>query len=407
VETKRLYFEDPYRTEFFAQVLERTTHEGRHALVLDQTCFYPESGGQPSDKGKIDGIDVLQVFERNGLILHLVEREIVSEKIKGLVDWKTRFDHMQQHAGQHVLSQCFHQLFKAKTLSFHLGEQASTIEVDMRNLAQGQAARAEELANALIFEDREIKTYFVSQEEIEGVPLRKPPQKRGLIRVVEISEFDFTACGGTHPRRTGEIGPVKILKWDRIRDNVRFEFVCGKRAVADYVLKHSILRELAVRFTVGESDVPGLVEKLSNELKDQKKLMKRAQEKLSRFEAQEIAQKVEGRIIREVFTERSVEEAKNLALNIIKDGDFIVLFGVILEDRGHLILASSETTGFDTRDLIPIVSPLVNGKGGGSQALVEIFAPEISKIGMALDSAFEHVKTKLKNLQSKNGVRHE
>lgn len=394
-ETKRLYFGNPYLRDFSARIVKRGAQEGRPVLVLDQTCFYPESGGQPSDKGTLSGVNVLQVFEAEGKIFHVVESDILSEEVIGNIDWTTRFDHMQQHAGQHVLSQSFFELYKAETLSFHLGEEVSTLEMDLRNLTEDQAAKIEERANAVVYEDREIKSYFVTEEQVEEIPLRRPPKKHGLIRVVEVAGFDYSACGGTHPYRTGEIGPVKILKWDRIRDNIRFEFVCGKRAMKDYALKHSLLREMALRFTVIESEVPASVEKISTELKDQKKRMKKIQDRLMQFEAQEMIQKAEGRIIKETSTERTVEETRHLALNIINSGEFIVLFGSMVEGRGHLVLAASASLGFDTRELIPIVSPLVEGKGGGSPSLVEIFAPETSNIEKALDHAFQYVLEKI------------
>jgi alanyl-tRNA synthetase len=394
-ETKKLYFDFPYQRDFSARIVERRTQEGRPALVLDQTCFYPESGGQPFDIGTLAGVNVLQVFEAEGKIVHVVENDILSEEVIGNIDWTTRFDHMQQHAGQHVLSQSFFELYKAETLSFHLGEEVSTLEMDLRNFTEDQAARIEERANAVVFENREIKSYFVSEEQVKAIPLRRPPKKHGLIRVVEVAGFDFSACGGTHPYRTGEIGLVKILKWDRIRDNIRFDFVCGKRAMKDYALKHSILREMALSFTVIESEVPASVAKISTELKDQKKRMKKIQERLMQLEAQEMIQKAEGRIIKGTSAERTVEGTRHLALNIINSGEFIVLFGSIMEGRGHLILAASESLGFDTRELIPIVSPLVEGKGGGSPSLVEIFAPVTSNIEKALDHAFQYVLEKI------------
>jgi len=394
-ETRKLYFEDPYQRTFKARVIERTVYEGKPALILNQTCFYPESGGQPADRGTIEKANVIHVLEANGTIQHVVENDIMADEISGAIDWAKRFDHMQQHAGQHVLSQCFFELYRAETLSFHLGEEVSTLEMDLRDFADEQAAKIEEKANAVVFEDREIKSFFVSDEQIQGIPLRRPPKKKGLIRVIEVADFDYSACGGTHPSRTGEIGPVKILKWDRIRNNIRFEFVCGRRAVLDYALKHRLLRDLAVSFTVSVSEVPESVGKISAELKDIKKKMKKIQEHLKHFEAQEMIRKTgEEGIIRDVFEEGTVEGTRQLALNIIKAGDFIVLFGLKLEERGHLILAASEGLGFDARQLIPVVSPLVNGKGGGGPTLVEIFAPEMENIEKALDQALQFIQEK-------------
>ena len=386
-ETKKIFHEDAYKIEFEANVVERYQQEQKFVLVLDQTCFYPESGGQPSDNGTLNGITVVHVEEREGKILHCLEKNISGEKVSGIIDWEKRFDHMQQHAGQHILSQSLFELYQAKTLSFHMGTHSSTIEIDKRNISDEESERIEEKANTVVFLNSEIKNYFVAEKDIEKIPLRKPPQKKGQIRVIEISDFDYSACGGTHPKRSGDIGLIKILKWERIRNNVRCEFVCGRRALHDYSLKNSILRQIAVRFTVSEKEVPASLEKLLSELKDQKKRNKKISDRLIQFEVQKMVQAAEGLFIRKVFSEGTYDETKRLALNIINSGEFIVLFGLKLENRGHLILACSESLGLDMRELIPKVSPLVEGKGGGSPSLVEIFAKNTENIEEALDQA--------------------
>ncbi|GAH44716.1 unnamed protein product, partial [marine sediment metagenome] len=250
--TKRLYLESPYKVEFEAQVVEKMIWEQKPALILDQTCFYPESGGQPCDKGMINEVEVLKVLEDEARIIHLLAEDISSDKVTGKIEWQTRFDHMQQHSGQHILSQSFHEFLGAETLSFHLGEAISSVEMDLRKISEEEVENVERRANEIVFQDREIKCYFIPEEKIESVPLRRPPKKKGLIRVVEVSDFDFSACGGTHVRRAGEIGLIKILKLERIRNNIRFEFICGKRTLEDYLWKNRILRELSTRFTVNE-----------------------------------------------------------------------------------------------------------------------------------------------------------
>lgn len=386
-ETKKLFHEDVYKIEFEALVVEKYQHEQKFVFILDQTCFYPESGGQPSDKGTLNGVEVVHVEERKGEILHVLNKDISETKVFGKIDWEKRFDHMQQHAGQHILSQSLFELFQAKTLSFHLGARSSTIEFDLREISDEENQRIEGRANSIVFQNSEIKSYFVAEKDIEKVPLRKPSQKKGLIRVIEISDFDYSACGGTHPSKTGEIGLIKILKWERIRNNMRCEFVCGRRALLDYSLKNSILRQIAVQLTVSEKDVPASLEKLSSGLKDQKRKNKKMWDKLLQFEAQKLVQAAEGPFIKEVFTVGTNDEVKRLAINIINGGEFIVLFGLKLENRGHLILACSENLGIDMRDLIPIVSTLVEGRGGGSSSLVEIFTKNTENIEKALDQA--------------------
>jgi len=370
--TKRLYLESPYKVEFEAQVVEKVIGEQKPALILDQTCFYPESGGQPCDKGMINGIEVIKVLEDEARIIHLLAEDISSDKVTGEIEWQTRFDHMQQHSGQHILSQSFHELLGAETLSFHLGEAISSVEMDLRKISEEEV-----------------------EEKIESVPLRRPPKKKGLIRVVEVSDFDFSACGGTHVRRAGEIGLIKILKLERIRNNIRFEFICGKRTLEDYLWKNRILRELSTRFTVNEGEILSSVEKLSSDLKSQKRKGKKMQEKIARYEAQEIIQETKERIIKELFVDKTPEEVRFLVLNIIRKGDFVVLFGLKGEERGHLILACSENINIDMREIVPLVSPLIKGKGGGRPSLVEIAGEEIENLEQALERAFEFIKKKM------------
>jgi alanyl-tRNA synthetase len=393
--TKCLYLENPYQVEFEARVVEKVNWEQKPALILDQTCFYPESGGQPCDKGMINGIEVINVLAHDARIIHLLAEGISSDKVTGKVDWKTRFDHMQQHSGQHILSQCFHELLGAETLAFHLGEAISTLEMDLRKISEEELENIERRANEIVFEDREIKCYFIPEEKIESVPLRRPPKKKGLIRVVEVSDFDFSACGGTHVRRTGEIGLIKILRLERIRNNIRFEFICGKRSLEDYIRKNRILRELSTRFTVNEGEILSTIEKLSSDLKSQKRGRKKLQEKIAQFQAQELIHEAKGKIIKEVFVDKTPEEARFLVLNIIRKGDFVVLLGLKREERGHLILACSENLNIDMRELVPQVSPLIKGKGGGSPSLVEVAGEERKNLEQALEKAFEFVKKKM------------
>jgi len=394
-ETKRLYLENPYQVEFEAKVAEKVAWEQKPALILDQTCFYPESGGQPSDKGMINGIEVIKVLEDEARIIHLLAEDISSAKVTGKVAWQTRFDHMQQHSGQHILSQSFHELLGAETLAFHLGEAISTLEMDLRKISEEEVENIERRANEIVFEDREIKCYFIPEEKIESVPLRRPPKKKGLIRVVEVSDFDFSACGGTHVRRTGEIGLIKIIRLERIRNNIRFEFICGRRALEDYLRKNRILRELSTRFTVNEGEILYSVEKLSSDLKSQQRNRKKMQEKIAQYEAQEIMQEAEGKVIKEVFVDKTPEEVRFLVLSIIRKGDFVVLFGLKGEERGHLILACSENLDIDMREIVPLVSPLIKGKGGGSSSLVEVAGEEKENLEQALEKAFEFIKKKM------------
>jgi alanyl-tRNA synthetase len=394
-ETKKLYFDDPYQIEFNSKVLRKFSHKNQPALILEQTCFYPESGGQPSDKGSINGIEVTGVIEEEGNIIHILDREAESDEIHGKVDWETRFDHMQQHAGQHVLSQSFYELTNSETLSFHMGEEYSTVEIDMRNISEREVEAVEYLANQIVLENREIKSYSVSEEQIEHVPLRKPPKKAGLIRVTEVAGFDYSACGGTHPKRTGEIGMIKILKQERIRNNIRFEFVCGNRALRDYIAKNRILGQVATRFSVNEQGVPRAVEKLFVDSGRQKKENKKAQQKISRIEAREIIREAKDKFIHQIFTDKTVEELRLLALNIIKIPGLVAFLGLKKDKKAHVVLARSDNCDIDMRELVPIVAEQINGKGGGRPALVEIAGENPHNLSTAVDNARDFLSDKM------------
>jgi alanyl-tRNA synthetase len=385
--TRRLHYEDAYLMEFDGEVVERREHEGRPAVVLDRTAFYPESGGQPWDKGTLGGVEVVQVLDLDGVIVHVLASGIEGGIVHGRIDRTTRFDHMQQHTGQHVLSQAFWEILKGETRSFHLGPDVSTLEIGLGTISDADSARVEDRANAVVWEDREVKTYFVPEERIGEVPLRRPPKKQGLLRVVEVDGFDYSACGGTHVRRTGEIGAIKLVGAEKIRGNLRFEFLCGGRALRDYREKDRTARKLAGAFSCAAAGVGTQVEKLGTEHKALKKRARKLEERLAAFEAGEVIRSAEGRILAGVLEDRTPDEARFLALNIIKSGEFAVAYGALGEGQGHLIVARSESIKTDLRQLVPVVAAVVPVKGGGGPSLVELVTPEKARLREAVDAA--------------------
>ena len=250
MKTDRLYYADSYTRAFSARVVERVTVEARPAVVLDQTYFYPASGGQPCDTGRINGIPVVAVVIRDsdGALLHLLEAESPGEQAQGEVDWPRRFDHMQQHTGQHVLSQVFIRIAEAETVSFHLGADNVTIDLVASQLSPADLARAEDLANEIVQRHLEIRAWFPADDELNRLPLRREPRAQGPVRVVAIGNFDFTACGGTHVARTGEIGLIKILGAAKAGKDTRIEFLCGERARRDYHRKNALAAQLAAQW---------------------------------------------------------------------------------------------------------------------------------------------------------------
>jgi alanyl-tRNA synthetase len=386
-ETRRLYHDDATLLEFDAEVVERREHEGRPAVVLDRTAFYPESGGQPWDRGTLGGVPVLEVHDLDGVILHVLERPLAGTAVRGAVDRARRFDHMQQHTGQHILSQAFFEVVKGETRSFHLGPEVSTLEIGLGAIADADLDRVEDRANAIVWEDREVKTYFVPEERIGEVPLRRAPKKQGLLRVVEVDGFDYSACGGTHVRRTGEIGLIRIGPAEKIRGNLRFEFLCGGRALGDYRVKDRAARKLAGALSCAPACVPAQVEKLSAEHKTLKKRARRLDERLAAFEAAEIVHEATGRILAGVLDDRTPEEVRFLALNVVKSGEFAVAYGAAGESQGHVILARAEALKADLRQAVPAVAAVAPVKGGGGPSLVELVVADKSRLEDAVAAA--------------------
>lgn len=272
--TERLYYTDAYLRTFTSCVVAfalNGTWGGRPGVTLDRTAFYPTSGGQPHDTGTLGGAAVVDVVEVNGSIVHIVggldgvppasSALAVGAEVEGTVDWERRFDHMQQHTGQHVLSAVFARELGAETVSVHL-DGSSTLDLAISSLEPEAARRVEDAANRIVFENRPVTVRFVSEAEAAQLGLRRPPQRSGTIRVVEVLDCDRSACGGTHVRSTGEIGPIVLRRWERTKGQIRVEFLAGRRAIDDYRWKHALITEWSGRLTVGERDLHGALDKL-------------------------------------------------------------------------------------------------------------------------------------------------
>ncbi|HNS04634.1 MAG TPA: alanine--tRNA ligase-related protein [Candidatus Saccharicenans sp.] len=382
--TEKLYFENAYLKEFTARVIGQEVRDGQRLAVLDRTAFYPESGGQPHDTGFINGIRVIRVEEENGVIFHYLEGELAANEVRGQIDWERRFDHMQQHTGQHILSQAFYQVVKGETLSFHLGQVESTVEIDIQSIKDETLFQVERLANDLVFSDVEIKAYFLSEDKIASVPLRKPPKVSGLIRIVEVSGFDYSACGGTHCERSGQVGLVKVIKQERIRGHVRFSFVCGFRALTEFKHRLDWLQAAARLFSSEEKEVPTAAARTLDELRSLKKKQQRLEENLAIFEATEMLARSQSKIISGLFPDKSPGELKFLALQLVHRAEVMVVLAGLAENSFHLVIAAAENLKTDVRQVIPVLQAEINLKGGGSPTLVQLVSQEKDKAEAAL-----------------------
>lgn len=369
--TEKLYHADAALQQFTGCVLRCTPAEGGYAVVLDRTAFYATAGGQPHDTGTLGTERVLQVDEdeATGDIVHLVAGAISGE-VTGAVDWERRRDHTEQHTGQHLLSQAFVQALGAETVSFHMGEAVSTIDLNIESLTLEQVDQVECLANAVIRENRQVVIHVTDAEGARSFPLRKPPTVDANIRIVAISGFDWSACGGTHVVRTGELGLIKIKSWERAKRQVRVEFLVGGRALANFQAVDTATRELCRSLSVGLDDLPGAVGRLRDESQRLRKQVQQLTDQALAREAEDLlasAHVVGGmRLVRHVFVGRPLDEVKLLAAKVARHSGAVAVFGL----RGalpHLLLSRSpDVRGVDVGAVLREALPVIDGKGGGS-----------------------------------------
>lgn len=382
--TDRLYYRDSQLLEFTAQVIAITEVGTRSALILDRTAFYPTSGGQPHDTGKIGTSSVVDVIDTSEAILHVVDGPTppVSSNIVGSIDQERRRDHTQQHSGQHVLSQAFLQAGNHQTVSFHLGSDTCTIDLNTTSLSSSIVRDAENLANQIVLDNRPVVIHFSSPEDLERFGLRKLPERTGIIRVVEITDFDRSACGGTHVRQTGEIGPIKVRRWERRGTTTRVEFSCGERALRDYQARLDATRALAERLSVSDSDLVPTVSRALENLAQLRDEVMRLRNKLLDYEAGDLlAAGVSGEsplpatIVSRAFPDRPVDELKHLALAIVKCRPAIAMLASCGE-RSQFVFAQSPGLPYDLSTVLRQVLATHGGRGGGTRDLAQGGCPD-------------------------------
>jgi alanyl-tRNA synthetase len=400
--TRRLYYDDSYAIDFSAQVVERLAVEDRPAVILDQTCFYPTGGGQPNDLGKINDLAVEDVFTRetDSAVVHVLAGKPETDSVTCRVDWMRRFDHMQHHTGQHILTQAFVQVAKANTVSFHLSSESVTIDLDAAAITAEQVNNAENVANQIIYENRPVTARLVDPNDTEGVRMRRMPGHLVTdgLRVIDIENFDLTACGGTHVACTGEIGIIKVIKLEKRGDKTRVEFRCGSRALRDYREKNSIINKLVADLTCASSEVNQAVARLQDDFKQAQRALKVVTNQLLEFEAERLLvatdEQAGVRIIKVIFPARDPGELRLLANRLIAAPGVIALLGTA-GDKAHLILARSANLSHDMNALLKDVLPhLGEARGGGQPSLAQGggLKADMAQVQAALDEAEQAVR---------------
>ncbi|HJZ67632.1 MAG TPA: DHHA1 domain-containing protein [Blastocatellia bacterium] len=395
--TEKLYFRNASLLEFSASVLEVKPSSQGAVVVLDRTAFYPTGGGQPNDTGTLGNARVVDVFEdEDGVIYHTVESSGSLESgqlIAGVVDRARRLDHLQQHSGQHILSQAFVQTCGAETRSFHLGSQTSTIDIELPSPNAESMRAAEDLANAVVFEDRPMLVHLVNEEEAARLPLRKESAVRGNIRVIEIADFDWSPCGGTHASRTGQIGMIAIRSWERAKKLTRVEFVCGGRALADYRKAHDTASEVASLFSAERDSSAELVRRA---LQENKALKKRTRDLLDLAMSAEAAEMLEAatqaegfKLVQAVFDGREYEEIRVLASKIVQPEPSVALLATKEKDAARLVFARSASLSQNMGAILAEACETLGGRGGGKPELAQGGGPNVERIEDAIRAAAE------------------
>jgi alanyl-tRNA synthetase len=364
MKTERLYYNDPYLLEFDATVLESKPVGNHFGIVLDKTAFYPTSGGQPNDLGTINEVPLLDCLEdeKAGAVLHVVDRHIPAGPAHCLIDATRRRDHMQQHSGQHVLSQAFVELFNWPTLSFHMGTINCTIDLPAESISREQAERAEDLANRIVRENRSVAVRYISQENIADAGLRKPTERSGEIRVIDINGYDRSACGGTHVQLTSEIGPILIIGFERAKKQTRVQFICGDRVLRYARASNRTLEAISQTISAPPLESASAVRALWDEHQATRKRIEEIEDRLMDYEAAEFP--VQNGLATGTFKGRGIEKLKMLAVKICARPGTVAL----LADEGdqlRVVFARSADSKADMNAVLKKTLERFGGRGGG------------------------------------------
>lgn len=399
--TEHLYYADSFLHEFEARVLSAADSNGRTAVILDRTAFYPTSGGQVFDTGWLEDpasgsrLQIVEVLEdeTTGAVLHIMQAGSLQSgaTVRGVIDSERRRDHMQQHSGQHVLSAAFEKLYNFATVSFHMGEESCTIDLATDTVTPKQLQAAERLANEIIAEDRPVEIRFATPDEARTMGVRKiPAAAREKLRLIDIRDFDLNACGGTHVRSTGQIGGILIRKTEKVKQGVRLEFVCGLRAVSTARRDFETLTEAAALFSTHIWELPQQIRKSQDEIKAAQKAQHRLLEEVAELQAERLMQSAETRagqkLVLQFFPERDLLFIKMLAQKLVKHGDAIALLACG-GAQPSLVFAQTPGSNYDMGTLMKQTVQQLGTRGGGNRDMAQGGAPSPDSAEHAIEQA--------------------
>jgi alanyl-tRNA synthetase len=371
--TERLYYSEPYRRTFDAKVVSVDTVAGHTQVILDQTAFYPTSGGQPFDTGTLGGAAVSDVIDReDGTIAHIVSGDLKpGDVITGEIDWSRRFDHMQQHTGQHVLSAAFDRLFGVRTDSFHMGQVSSTIDL-AREVTASEVAKAEDDANRIVWEDRQVAIRFATAAEAAAMGMRKESARTGTLRLIDVTDYDLSACGGTHVERTGAIGIIAAGAVEKFKGGSRVEFLCGGRALERFRVWRVALAAVQKHLSVPAIEMAASIERMQEEAKAAQRTLRGFQEKLASQEAQSLIARSAGRrVIAEAIEGWDAQGIKSIAVaaTALQPDAVVALFTTTTPVQ--VVIARGANATVDAGAMLKQLAAKFGGKGGGKPDLAQ------------------------------------
>src|SRR5688572_10319224 len=368
--TQRLYYTESQRHTFDATVVNVERVDGRVHVTLDQTAFYPTSGGQPFDTGTLGGAAVVDVLDRDdGTVAHVMSGALQpGEVVSGEIDWHRRFDHMQQHTGQHVLSAAFDRLFGVRTESFHMGQQSATIDL-AREVSAAEIARAEDDANRVVWEDRPVAIRFATAEEAAAMGMRKESARSGTLRLIDVQEYELSACGGTHVERTGAIGVIAIGGWEKFKGGARVEFLCGGRALQRFRVWRGALAAMQKNLSVPPIEMLASIERMQEDAKAAQRTLRAFQEKLATHEAQALL--ATGTPVVEVVEGWDAQGIKSIAAAITVADPNAVMALFTATNPAQVVVARGAASSIDAGAVLKQLAAKFGGKGGGKQDLAQ------------------------------------
>lgn len=393
----KLYYEDQYLKEFTAEIIGVIEKNNLYYVSLDKTAFFPGGGGQHCDLGYIDNHKVIDIVEENGEIYHVTQtKPIKIHRVNCKIDWDRRLDGMQQHLGQHVLSGCFFKLFNANTVSIHLGNEISTVDIQ-GYLDEESIRKAERMANEIIYQNIGVNFLTPSKKELKKLNLRRDlPNTNEQIRVVQIGDLDINACCGVHPSRTLDLQAIKIKRWEKHKGATRIEYLAGKRAIEDYFKKDDFRNQICKFLNCGEQDAINSVNKLSNELKACKDENRQIKIEISDYQIKDMIMSAEKlgdiSVITKIYESGDLKHISKIAEKIVLNDNMIVLLGVKNEEKANLIFAASKNiNSISMNDLLKDAITLIDGRGGGSKFLAQGGGKNSSNLQGVIDYALRKV----------------